>query len=90
MSQIAGFLSGAVAMGFLVAGMFFLRFWRDTADRLFAMFALAMWVLASSSLMVTLFHPTDEARHYIYLVRLVGFGLIIAAVIDKNRSARRM
>ena len=36
---------GALAMASAVAGLFFLRFWRETRDRLFAMFALAFWVL---------------------------------------------
>jgi hypothetical protein len=86
MSETASFLSGATAMGFVVAGVFFWRFWRETADRLFAMFASAMWLLAASSLIVVLVHPAGESRHYLYLIRLVGFGLIIAAIVDKNRS----
>ena len=88
MTEAASFLSGATAMGFLVAGVFFLRFWRETADRLFAIFACAMWVLAASSAVVVLVRPAGDARHYVYLVRLVGFALIIAAVIDKNRNER--
>ena len=76
-------------MGYLVAGVFFLRFWRETADRLFAIFACAMWVLASSSVIVALVHPAGEARHYLFIIRLVGFALIIAAVIDKNRNHGR-
>ena len=35
------FLSGAVALGYLVCGLFFLRFWRRTRDSLFMAFALA-------------------------------------------------
>ena len=41
------FLHGAIAMGFAVAGLYFLRFWRDTGDRLFAFFAAAFWVFAA-------------------------------------------
>jgi hypothetical protein len=89
MTQAVSFLSGATAMGFVVAGFFFLRFWRDTSDRLFAMFALAMWSLGLSWVMVALVHTTAESRHYLYFIRLVAFGLIIAAVIDKNRTDRR-
>ena len=40
------FLAGALAMGFGIAGLFFLRFWRKTRDRLFALFALSFFVMA--------------------------------------------
>ena len=40
------YLSGAVTMGFVVAAIFFLRFWRRTSDRLFLSFALAFALLA--------------------------------------------
>ena len=33
------FFQGTVAMGCAVAGLFFLRFWRDARDRLFLLFA---------------------------------------------------
>ena len=39
------FISGMVAAGFLVAGLFFIRFWRKTHDQLFISFALAFWLL---------------------------------------------
>jgi hypothetical protein len=35
------FVAGAVTMGFAVAGLFFLRFWRRTTDGLFLAFAAA-------------------------------------------------
>ena len=40
------FLQGAIAMCFAIAGLFFLRFWRDTRDRLFLLFALSFWLQA--------------------------------------------
>jgi hypothetical protein len=33
-------LLGAIAMASLVAALFFLRFWRDTKDRLFLFFSI--------------------------------------------------
>ena len=39
------FLSGAVVMGFWLAGLFFLRFWRRTRDELFLAFTLSFWLL---------------------------------------------
>ena len=39
-------LLGAIAMASLVAALFFLRFWRDTHDRFFLLFAIAFLVEA--------------------------------------------
>ena len=39
------FLSGAITLGFLVAALFFLRFWRRTRDNLFLAFAAAFALL---------------------------------------------
>lgn len=79
------FLWGASAMGALVIGLFFLRFWTTTRDRLFALFALAFTVLALNWALLALHVPSDEARHYVYAVRLVAFALIAVAIVDKNR-----
>jgi hypothetical protein len=35
---------------------------------------------------VSVLHPADEARHWFYVLRLIGFVMILAAVIDKNRA----
>ena len=39
------FLSGAITMGFLMAALFFLSFWRSTRDSLFLAFAIAFALL---------------------------------------------
>jgi hypothetical protein len=81
------FLLGATTMGFLVAGLFFLRFWWQTHDRLFAMFALAFWALGLNRLVFALLIGADEARSLpVYIVRLLAFSLILVAILDKNRS----
>ena len=33
-------ISGALTMGYLVAGLFFYRFWRESRDRLFLLFLI--------------------------------------------------
>jgi hypothetical protein len=80
------FLHGAITICFLLGGLFFLRFWKKTRDRLFAIFAIAFWVLTTERLLLAATRPEDEFRPYIYLVRLFAFVLIIIAIIDKNRS----
>ena len=81
-------LWGASALAALVAGLFFLRFWRDTRDRFFALFAVAFWVLAADWTALAIFNPPSETRHLFYLGRMVAFLLIIAAIVDKNRASR--
>lgn len=72
-----------------IIGLYFLRFWRDSDDRFFAYFGASFWLLALCWILLALYSPTDETRPYIYAIRLVAFGLIIAAIIDKNRSTSR-
>jgi uncharacterized protein DUF5985 len=81
-------LSGAITMGYMVVGLFFLRFWRDTRDRLFLSFAIAFWILAIQRLALVLTRHMVETGTGLYLVRLFAFLLILAAIIDKNRAPR--
>lgn len=76
---------GAIAMASAVAALFFLRFWRDTGDRLFVIFAAAFLLLAATRIGLVLAHGREEPETYWYWVRLVAFLLILAAIIDKNR-----
>ena len=82
------FMLGAIMMCYLVAGLFFLRFWRDTHDRLFMMFSLAFWLLALNQLAFVFVLEGSDARSYVYLIRLLAFILILIAIADKNRTAR--
>ena len=72
-----------------VAALFFHRFWRATHDRFFLLFALAFLALGVNWFGLSVTGIPDEARTSLYLVRLVAYVLIIAAVVDKNRAARR-
>lgn len=81
------FLSGAIVAGYFVAGLFFLRFWRQSRDRLFAIFAAAFWVLAIQRLALALTTQYFEDVTWLYGVRLLAFILILLAIIDKNRAA---
>lgn len=88
-SQYLTFLQGVAATGALVAGLFFLRFWHETRDRLFAFFSAAFSLLAVSWTLLGLFSPTGDARPYIYAIRLVAFSLLIVGILDKNRASSR-
>ena len=84
------FLSGAITMGFVVAAGFFARFWRETADRLFLAFAVAFALLALNQALAQWLGAADERVGYTYLLRVIGFVLILAAVVDKNVSRGRL
>jgi hypothetical protein len=83
--MIENFLSGAVSFGFLIAGMYFLRFWRRTRDGLFLAFAVAFWLLGFNQGLIALTDVPVEERSPLYLFRLAAFVLIIAAIWWKNR-----
>ena len=81
------FLSGAITAGFLVAGFFFLRFWRRTGETLFLAFAAAFWLLGLAQALLALSGVPDEERSWLYLVRLLAFAIILASVWRANRRA---
>jgi Family of unknown function (DUF5985) len=84
---VIDFVSGASALASAVIALFFLRFWFDTRDRLFWMFSLAFAIFAVNRAVLTVLDETDEARTFVYLIRLAAFLLILVAIVDKNRSS---
>lgn len=59
-NQVASVLMGAVAMASFVAMLFFLRFWRQTRDSFFLLFAVAFGIDAVSRLLLGLSHVSDR------------------------------
>lgn len=80
------YLSGAVTLGFVIGALFFLRFWRKTSDRLFLAFAVAFGLLALNQALAQWLGAADERVGYTYLLRVLGFVLILVAIVDKNIS----
>lgn len=81
------FLSGAMVAAYAIVGLFFLRFWRVSGDRLFVFFAVAFWLLGIQRLGLTLAAPNAPGGTvWLPLLRLLGFLLILAAIVDKNRG----
>ena len=85
---MVAFAGGALAMGFLAVGLFFLKFWRRTGDGLFLAFAVAFGLLAANQVAPVLLGIPSENQGYVYLLRLAAFVLIIAAVLRKNLGRR--
>lgn len=89
MASFTHYMAGAVAMGYAVAGLFFLRFWRRTGDGLFCAFAGAFGLMALNSLMVEVLNVPRENQSWIYLLRLSAYALIILAIVAKNLRGGR-
>lgn len=81
---LSSFLSGLITMGFVIAALFFFRFWKRTHDTLFATFGLAFLLLAINQALIGLSDVSGEERSLLYLPRLAAFALLIAAIIGKN------
>ena len=79
-------IAGAILMGYWAIGTCFARFWRTSHDRFFAFFAFAFWLFAAERLLLILVDLENEMRPYVYIVRLIGYLLILFAIFDKNRS----
>jgi hypothetical protein len=82
------FLTGMNAAAAAVAGTFFVRFWYQTSDRLFASFAVAFFLLSVHWIGLGLTSPAYEFRPLLYGIRLVASLVILAAIVDKNRTKR--
>jgi hypothetical protein len=89
MRVIAAFLSGMTTMGFIVASLFFLRFWRRTGERLFCAFGIAFCLFALNDGLLALSGIPREEQTWLYILRLAGFGILIAAILAKNLGGRR-
>lgn len=78
-------LSGVLIAASSISALFFLRFWRQTHDRLFAVFAAAFFVLALNWVGLAIYRE-HEVRTYFYMLRLAAFGLLLWGIWQKNRS----
>jgi uncharacterized membrane protein HdeD (DUF308 family) len=77
-------LLGAISMACLVAGLFFLRFWRDTGDGLFLYFAASFLIEGINRAALGLSGDPNEGRPFFYFVRFLSFLLILIAIVKKN------
>ncbi|WNG32922.1 hypothetical protein F0U61_04305 [Archangium violaceum] len=84
------FLSGMTSALCLVAGLFFLRFWRRTRDRFFGFFAASFAMMALHRIVMMFLRDSENEQVLVaYLIRLLSFVLILVAIVDKNRAAPR-
>lgn len=83
------FLAGTVTLAYLIAAGFFLSFWRKTADRLFLAFAAAFMLFAVNQGLSFALTVVSEPTNLVYALRVLGFAIIIFAIVDKNIFASR-
>lgn len=81
---MSDFAQGATMLGAFGIALFFLRYWRDTGDRFFAVFALAFTLFGVSRIALASLDADSETRTWVYALRAAAFLAILGAVIDKN------
>ena len=86
--MIEEFLGGAIAMGFAVAALFFLKFWHKTREGLFLAFSGSFLLLSVNQALLTLSGIPTEERSWLYLLRLLAFLLILGALWWQNRRGQ--
>jgi len=84
------FLAGASVLGSAAIALFFFRFWTESRDRLFLIFAIAFAIFAINRILLSALDDKDEARTVVYLARAITFALIALAIVDKNRPLRTL
>jgi hypothetical protein len=85
---VSEFLQGGSFVASLAVALFFLRFWRQSGDPLFAVLSGAFLVFAANRVLLAVLESEDR-RLWVYASRAVVFALIAAAVLAKNLERRR-
>lgn len=81
------FLQGATFLASLAVAVFFLRFWRQTHQPLFAVFAVAFTVFAVNRVLLSILDDETD-RLWVYLSRALVFAMIAGAVVHQNLRRR--
>lgn len=82
--MIQGFLIGVIATASFTAGLFFLKFWRQTRDSFFLAFGASFLLEALNRLGTLFLDRPNTGDAAIYSIRLVAFLLILMAILKKN------
>ena len=85
-------LAGAIAMASLIIALFFVRFWRASGDRFFLYFALSFAIEGLHRVYASVYastHAGGEDSPLHYLIRLVAYGLILWAILEKNLPRKK-
>jgi hypothetical protein len=84
--MVNGFLLGVIVTASLTAAGYFLKFWRQTGDKLFLGFGLAFAIEGVNRMTFLFLDAPNEGHPAVYVIRLVSYLLILAAIVQKNRA----
>lgn len=84
MLTLEAYLLGVLTAMFLGAGVYFLRFWRETRDSLFLAFAGFFGIEALSSIPLLFVARPSEGLPWVFWIRLLASLLILGAILKKN------
>lgn len=87
--MIASFMLGLISALSLMAGVFFIRFWRDTRDAFFLPFAIFFFVEAVNRCALVFSTHPNEGSPWIYVSRLMALLLILTGILYKNYGGSR-
>jgi hypothetical protein len=79
-------LNGATAMACFAVELFFVRFWSESRERLFACLGVGFWIFALNYAALGVLPVFDESRAYVFGVRLLGFAAVIVGVALNDRQ----
>jgi len=85
MHDFSVFLLGVLAMGDLVASLFFLRYWLVTQDRFFLYFSSSFAIQMICRILLITTTANSESEPLVYGFRLLSYAVILAGIFDKNR-----
>jgi len=87
--MVEGYLIGVTVAASLASALFFLKFWKRTRDGLFLAFSTAFFIEGVNRVGFLFSEHPNEGSPAIYVVRLLAFLLILAAIVRKNRVPAR-
>jgi len=79
------FLLGTIAMGDLIAALFFLKYWKITQDRLFLFFALSFALNVVCRVLLIHTPINSESEPLVYSLRVLSYAAILVGILNKNR-----
>jgi hypothetical protein len=82
---VTDLLAGGAALASAAVGLFFVRYWQTSRDRLFLAFSAAFLIFGANRVVLALSDRDSEDLLGVYSLRLAAFVVIIAAVVDRNR-----
>lgn len=82
------FLLGMIAMACAVAALLFLRFWRTSRDRFFLFFSASFALESVNRAMFAWHNAANDFEPRYFVIRLISFLLILAAIVDTNLRRR--